>query len=237
MLVYKIAQAHTFYDGLAVDVSEAVTQGSVIAILVIALILAIPSRGVIFGLGRKPSSELFAEMMQFAKKYHGYLVSFGTVTNFHYHPASHRNKSWILFLELWVFIHGSVTALIQPGSTWQIFSFGFLAVFLLNQVYWTRLAKHPFILATLYALYGIWVAWVFREDKKYFRIIFIPAAEYLCLGFTVAVGMLTAKVLRFIKSYHLKVIVTTVMYVLTGIAISVSLALILGGNIRVYNDY
>lgn len=42
MLVYKLVLTHLTYDGLAIDVSEAAAQGSVIAILVVALILAIP---------------------------------------------------------------------------------------------------------------------------------------------------------------------------------------------------
>lgn len=42
MAFYKLIQSHLFYDGLAIDVSEAITQGSVIMILVVALILAIP---------------------------------------------------------------------------------------------------------------------------------------------------------------------------------------------------
>lgn len=42
MAFYKLVQSHLFYDGLAIDVSEALTQGSVIMVLVVALILAIP---------------------------------------------------------------------------------------------------------------------------------------------------------------------------------------------------
>ena len=42
MMLFKLFQTHTTYDGLAIDVSESTAQGSVIAVLVVALLLAIP---------------------------------------------------------------------------------------------------------------------------------------------------------------------------------------------------
>jgi hypothetical protein len=42
MAVFKIIHGHIFYDGLAIDVAEGLAQGSVVLILVIAIIIAIP---------------------------------------------------------------------------------------------------------------------------------------------------------------------------------------------------
>jgi hypothetical protein len=42
MLVFKLVHGHLFYDGLAIDVPEGIAQASVILILVIAIIMAIP---------------------------------------------------------------------------------------------------------------------------------------------------------------------------------------------------
>lgn len=42
MMAYKLLQGHLFYDGLAIDVSEGTAQGSVIAVLIVALLLAVP---------------------------------------------------------------------------------------------------------------------------------------------------------------------------------------------------
>lgn len=44
-------------------------------------------RGIAFNYGKFRSSDLFNEFMDFVKKYHGYVMSFGTIYNFHYHPA------------------------------------------------------------------------------------------------------------------------------------------------------
>lgn len=42
MMLFKLIHGHLFYDGLAVDVPEGVAQGSVVLILVLAIVLAIP---------------------------------------------------------------------------------------------------------------------------------------------------------------------------------------------------
>ncbi|KAF1801729.1 hypothetical protein FB192DRAFT_1421932 [Mucor lusitanicus] len=174
MAVYKLVHGHIFYDGLAIDVAEGIAQGSVVLILVFAIIIAIPYRGIIFGYGKRPASDA---VIQFVRKYHGYAMSFGTVLNFHYHPVSHRNKSWVLFLETWVFIHGTLTALIQPGIGWQIFSYGFMVMFLVNQIFQTKLSQNRLLMSAIYTAFFIWAYWGFRKDKAYYRATFIPVSE------------------------------------------------------------
>ncbi|KAI8147066.1 hypothetical protein BJV82DRAFT_508611 [Fennellomyces sp. T-0311] len=237
MMVFKLVQTHTTYDGLAMDVSEGATQGSVIAVLVVALMLAIPSRGIAFGQFKKIQSPSFKETMTFVKKYHGYVMSFGTVLNFHYHPASHRNKYWVLLLEAWVFLHGTLTAIIQPGTNWQIFSYGFAIIFFVNQLYDTPIPKrHPWLLAFIYVLFSVAVAYGFRENRAYYKMTFVPVAEYLCLLTCIGVGMATAVILRN-QSPVVRIGVTTIVYVSMGALLTVGLAIVLAGNLNVYNDY
>ncbi|KAI8085870.1 uncharacterized protein B0P05DRAFT_534038 [Gilbertella persicaria] len=259
MAVYKIIHGHLFYDGLSLTVPEGVAQGSVVVILVFAIIMAIPYRGIIFGYGKKPASD---PVIQFIRKYHGYGMSFGTVLNFHYHPVegtmghcfgfiyqclliwqstnflhrSHRNKTWVLFLEIWVFIHGTLTALIQPGIGWQIFSYGFMVMFLVNQVFQTRFSQNRFGLSALYSLFFIWAYYGFRKDKGYYRATFIPVSEYLCVYFALGVGKSVQYGLEYIpKQLHKPVIFVAGLG--TTAALTVGLALTLAGNLKVYNDY
>lgn len=42
MCIFKLVHGHIFYDGLAIHVAEGVAQGSVVLILVFAIIIAIP---------------------------------------------------------------------------------------------------------------------------------------------------------------------------------------------------
>lgn len=42
MVAFKLIHGHIFYDGLAANVAEGIAQGSVIVILLIAVIIAIP---------------------------------------------------------------------------------------------------------------------------------------------------------------------------------------------------
>ncbi|OBZ86864.1 hypothetical protein A0J61_05089 [Choanephora cucurbitarum] len=259
MAIFKLVHGHIFYDGLAVNVPEGVAQGSVVLILVFAIIIAIPYRGVIFGYGKKPSSD---PVIQIVRKYHGYAMSFGTVLNFHYHPVegtmahlfgfiyqcllvwqstnflhrSHRNKSWVLLLEIWVFIHGTLTAIIQPGIGWQIFSYGFMSMFLLNQMFQTRLADSRLVLTVVYVLFGAWAYWGFREDKAYYRATFIPVSEYLCVYFALGVGKLTQYTLQYIPQSLRKTLIF-ISALATTVCLTVGLALTFFGNLKVYNDY
>ncbi|CAO3630444.1 unnamed protein product [Mucor hiemalis] len=261
MAIFKLVHGHIFYDGLALDVPEGIAQGSVVLILVIAIIIAIPYRGIVFGYGKISASD---SLIQFIRRYHGYVISFGTVGNFHYHPTegtmghtfgfiyqclliwqstnflhkSHRNKSWILLLETWVFIHGSLTALIQPGIGWQIFSYGFMIMFLINQIFQTKIGQNRYVVAVLYGLFSAWAYWGFKKDKAYYRATFIPIAEYLCVLFVLCVGNLTVIVSqRLIQQVTLKRLFVIVVYFGVTILLTIGLALILAGNLKVYNDY
>jgi hypothetical protein len=162
MIVYKFIQCHLFYDGLAASVPEVTSQGSVAAALVVILILEMPRRGLFFSYGKSlPRLNTRADLFQLAKYYHGYLISFGTVYTFHYHPMEgtmahymgfmyqflllhqstllfhehHRNFNWTIILETFVWIHGLLVALWQRDPPWLQFGFGFAAIFVITQVW------------------------------------------------------------------------------------------------------
>ncbi|ORE11949.1 hypothetical protein BCV72DRAFT_196906 [Rhizopus microsporus var. microsporus] len=233
MLVFKLIHGHLFYDGLAATIPEGIAQGSVVAILVIAIVIAIPRRGIIFGIGKHSARDV----VHFVKKYHGYLMSFGTVLNFHYHPVSHRNASWTLLLETWVFIHGTLTAIIQPGIGWQIFSYGFAIMFLLNQVYQTQICQSKMIMTVAHTVFAFSMYLGFKNDKAYYRATFIPVTEYACVYFVLGVGSLALYTIQCTNSSLLKLFVTLSASALVSIALTAGLAYVLAGNLVVYNDY
>ncbi|CEG74243.1 hypothetical protein RMATCC62417_09482 [Rhizopus microsporus] len=259
MLVFKLIHGHLFYDGLAATIPEGIAQGSVVAILVIAIVIAIPRRGIILGLGKHSARDV----VHFVKKYHGYLMSFGTVLNFHYHPVegtmghlfgfvyqclliwqstnflhkSHRNASWTLLLETWVFIHGTLTAIIQPGIGWQIFSYGFAIMFLLNQVYQTQICQSKMIMIVAHIVFAFSMYLGFKNDKAYYRATFIPMTEYACVYLVLGVGNLALRTIQHTNSFSLKLFVILSASALVSIALTVGLAYVLAGNLVVYNDY
>lgn len=149
---------------------------------------------------------------------------------------SHRNKSWILLLETWVFIHGTLTALIQPGIGWQIFSYGFMIMFLTNQIFQTRIGNNNYIMTVLYVLFSYAAYLGFNKDKAYYRATFIPIAEYLCVLFVLGIGNFTVIVSQRLPTLVKKVFIVTIS-ISVSILLTVGLALILAGNLRVYNDY
>ncbi|KAI9136683.1 hypothetical protein BKA69DRAFT_1033365 [Paraphysoderma sedebokerense] len=151
-VLLKMIQSHLFYDGLAVDVPEITALGSVAVMLLIILMLELPRRGLFFGYV-KNWKYVHVEMKNVVKRYHGYIISFGIVYDFWYHPcegftyqfllfiqssllfqSTHRNRNWTLWLEVFVWLHGAVTAVVQGGAIWLTFNYGFASVFLITQV-------------------------------------------------------------------------------------------------------
>ncbi len=159
-------QTQIWYDGLAIAVPEVTSQGSVILMLVLILILETPRRGLI--LGKKVKFQ--KRFLQVIKQYHGYIITWGLIYTFWYHPMentfghlagffymfvlltqsvflynrAHFNKYWTFFLEILVLIHGTIVAIYQANGIWPMFAFGFGAMIILTQIYglglkpWTR---------------------------------------------------------------------------------------------------
>ena len=130
---------HLFYDKLAQDTSIFSSQGSVILMLVWIILMENNRRGIFFG-KRLPFGK---SIIEFAKKYHGYVFSWATIYTFWYHPGEntqghligflymfllmlqgslfltriHVNRWWMVTQEVTVLIHGALVAAQQVQGT------------------------------------------------------------------------------------------------------------------------
>lgn len=138
-------QSQLWYDGLAQDVSIFSSQGSVVLLLVVVLLMESRRRGLFFGRG----TSIKAEVVDFARRYHGYLFSWAAVYTFWYHPmlntpghligffymfllllqgslfltGAHTHRWWTLTLEVFVAVHGTLVAVMTsgPSGMWPMF--------------------------------------------------------------------------------------------------------------------
>lgn len=201
-IVVHMLQSQFFYDGLAQDVSIYSSQGSVILLLVVVLLMESRRRGLILGRGTSMSKRV----VHFVRRYHGYLFSWAVIYTFWYHPMvntpghlvgffymflllvqgslfftrAHINRWWTVTLELMVAVHGALVAIMTSGphGMWPMFLFGFLAIFVLTQIY--GLGLRPQIrkiigvgyIATVAAVYS-WRGWLRVPE-----ITWIPVIEY-----------------------------------------------------------
>ncbi|MEV0612328.1 hypothetical protein AB0I81_03320 [Nonomuraea sp. NPDC050404] len=207
-IVLHILQTHLFYDGLAQDVSIFSSQGSVILLLVVVLLMENKRRGLFVG---RPAP-LGKAVVDFARRYHGYLFSWAAVYTFWYHPAegtsghligffymfllllqgslfltrAHTNRWWTFTLEAMVAVHGTLVAVMTsgPDGAWPMFLFGFLGVFVITQMHGLGLPS-----AARWGLAGCYVAaallvYGLRGDLMgaVAEPIRIPAIEYVLVG-------------------------------------------------------
>jgi hypothetical protein len=162
-IVLHWLQTQIWYDGLAIAVPEVTSQGSVILMLVLILILETPRRGLI--LGKKVKFR--KRFLKIVREYHGYIISWGIIYTFWYHPMentlghlagffyiflllaqsvllfnrAHLNKYWKFTLEAFVLLHGTLVAIFQGNNLWPMFAYGFGAMIILTQMYGIGLSK------------------------------------------------------------------------------------------------
>jgi hypothetical protein len=160
-IVLHVVQTKLFYDGLAQDVPEVTSMGSVTLMLFLILLMENRRRGLVFG---KPAP--FMETAgAAARRYHGYYFSWAIIYTFWYHPVEttpghiagfaymsllllqgslfftrfHVNRWWTMFLEMLFVVHGAIVAgfIMSRGETgpWSMFLFGGVAVFLMTQLH------------------------------------------------------------------------------------------------------
>jgi hypothetical protein len=196
-----LLQTHFFYDGLAQDVSIFSSQGSVIVLLVMVLIMENKRRGMFFG----KKAPLSSEVVDFLKKHHGYFFSWAIVYTFWYHPTvntpghlvgfvymfllllqgslfftrAHVNRWWTFVLEFSVLVHGTLVAVMQGNGIWAMFAFGFAGILVVTQLYGLKIPQW-----SRYAILGVYCAAVLfvysdRGWGKLNEIIRIPAIDYL----------------------------------------------------------
>ena len=156
-IVLHLVQTVLFYDALAQFVPVMSSQGSVIVMLVMMLILLNARRGLFFGkkVGLPP---LGVSMTQ---KTHSFYIAWAVVYTFWFHPMEgtlghllgflylfllmgqmslartswHTKIGWLTFLEAFVALHGAVVAILAKNGMWPMFFFGFLMMFIVTQVY------------------------------------------------------------------------------------------------------
>jgi hypothetical protein len=183
-----LGETHFLFDGLAQDVPIWTSQGSVIIMLVVVLIIENSRRGLI--LGRKIERPLTAEVTRFFRRNHMYVFAWALVYTFWFHPMAvdpqllsgfiymfflftqmslawtwvHLEARWIIFLESYVAIHALIVAIyntLQLGSPemWPMFFAGFSFMFVFTQQYGLKLDRKVRML--IIGVYLIFVSWLY----------------------------------------------------------------------------
>jgi hypothetical protein len=202
-ILLHFVQTHIWYDGLAQDTPVWSSQGSVILMLCVILLMENRRRGLFFG-KKVPLSE---RIMSFARKYHGYLFSWATVYTFWFHPMVdtqghlvgflymfllllqgslfltriHINKWWTLTQEVMVFFHGTMVAILQGTGIWTMFAFGFAGMFIITQMHglgWSMRTRWLIVLVYIAAALFVYN---FKGWNYLNEIIRIPIIEYLVM--------------------------------------------------------
>ena len=183
-----LIQTHIWFDGLAQDVPIITSQGSVILMLAIALVLLNPVQGLF--LGKKAGKPFTARVTEFIKHTHMYIISWALIYTFWFHPMAtdpqlltgfffmfllftqmalaytkvHLDMRWIVVLQSWVAIHALFVAVYNTlyfGNTdmWPMFFSGFAFMFVFTYMYALNVKKNTKLLVT--AAYILLVAFIY----------------------------------------------------------------------------
>lgn len=183
-----LIQTHIWFDGLAQDVPILTSQGSVIVLLSIVLIIENQRRGLF--LGRKSGKPFTASVAAFFRSSHKYIFAWALIYTFWFHPMAtdpqllsgffymfllftqlilawtplHLDKRWIVFLEGYVAIHAVIVAAWNTsffGGTdiWPMFLTGFAFMFVFTYMYAFGVNKSIYWLVT--AVYACFIAWLY----------------------------------------------------------------------------
>ncbi|UYP44300.1 hypothetical protein NEF87_000585 [Candidatus Lokiarchaeum ossiferum] len=190
-ILLHIIHTQLFYDKTAQDMPVWTSQGSVILMLSIIIVMETPRRG--FILGKKLNFK--KEVIKFFRKYHGYYISWALIYTFWFHPATgtlahiwgffymfllllqgslmytkiHTNKYWTVILESLVAIHGALVAVWQAqaagialkDSMWPMFFLGFAAMFVLAYMYGLGWPKYVQIIIS--SIYVLFMVWLYSS--------------------------------------------------------------------------
>lgn len=202
-------QTHFWYGALAEDVSVFSSQGSVIMVLVLVLVMETKRRGLFFG----QKINWMTEGKNTLIRYHGHLFAWATIYTFWYHPMdntighllgffytfmlmlqgsliftrAHTNKFWTATLETFVLIHGTLVAVMLGQEAWAMFLFGFATMFVVTTLHGLGLSR--LTRAVVLALYAISILLVYSERgwAQLNEIIRIPVILY---GLALLIGAL-----------------------------------------------
>ncbi|MGY5874524.1 MAG: hypothetical protein RTU30_02150 [Candidatus Thorarchaeota archaeon] len=179
-------QTHVTYDGLAKDIPIWTSQGSVIVMLVLILIIENPRRGLF--LGKRAGKPITAQVAGFFRRNHGYVIAWAIVYTYWFHPMAmdpqlltgflymfllftqmslaftvvHTKAGWIVLLESFVAVHAFVVAVynVALGSSdmWPMFLMGFAFLVVFTYIYVFKPRKEVrFIAALVYIAGLIWI--------------------------------------------------------------------------------
>ncbi len=179
-------QTHVTYDGLAKDVPIWTSQGSVIVMLALILIIENPRRGLF--LGKRAGKPITAQVSGFFRRNHGYVIAWAIVYTYWFHPMAmdpqlltgflymfllftqmslaftvvHTKAGWIVLLESFVAVHAFIVAVynVTLGSSdmWPMFLMGFAFLVVFTYIYVFKPRKEVRLLAALVYIAGlVWI--------------------------------------------------------------------------------
>jgi hypothetical protein len=217
-IVLHFVQTQFWYDGLAQDVSIWTSQGSVILMLVMILLMENRRRGLFWG-KKVPALN---EAGGFVRRYHGYVFAWATIYTFWYHPMEdtsghligffymfllllqgslfytrvHLNRWWRLVMEASVLVHGTLVAIMQGNGMWPMFFFGFAGLFVITQMHGVPLpAWSRWAILGAYVL-GAGVTYGIRDLGMIHQVTWIPIIEYagvFVLAGVISLGLWVAR--------------------------------------------
>lgn len=225
-ILLHLLQSQVWYDGLAQDVPVFSSQGSVIGMLILVLIMENNRRGIF--LGKKLKG--FNLVKAFVLKYHGYYIAWAITYTFWYHPmvstsghlvgffylfllfvqASmaytkwHTQKNWIFILEVLVLFHGTTVAIGQGNNMWPMFGFGFGFIAVFTQIYSLNLKKGLVSLIQVLYLVGALIVYgggiAGKSLSGIHQITWIPVIEYGLVFVVLFLGEPILKTLKGLKT-------------------------------------
>ena len=180
-----LLQTQIWFDGLAQDVPIITSQGSVIIMLAIALILLNPVQGMF--LGRKAGKPFTKQVTEFFQHNHMYIISWALIYTFWFHPMAndpqlltgfffmfllftqmslaytkiHLDLRWLVLLQSWVAIHAVFVAVYNTlffnnSDMWPMFFLGFAFMFVFTYMYALNVKKHvKWLVTSAYILFLI----------------------------------------------------------------------------------
>jgi hypothetical protein len=183
-----LAQTHIWFDGLAKDTPILTSQGSVIIMLAIILVIENARRGLI--LGKRAGKPFTPSVMSWFRHNHMYIIAWALVYTFWFHPMAtdpqllsgffymfllftqmslaytwvHIDKRWIVLLESFVAIHAVFVAVYNTlffggPDMWPMFFSGFAFMFVFTYIY---AFKQPrWVNGIVTAIYAAFIVWLY----------------------------------------------------------------------------
>jgi hypothetical protein len=220
-VVLHWVQTAIWYDGIAQDTSVFSSQGSVIVLLVMVLVMENNRRGLFWG----KKLPMMDEPGRVFKRYHGYIFAWATIYTFWFHPMEnssghlvgffymfllmtqgalmftnmHVNKYWKATLEVFVLFHGTAVAFMLGQEIWPMFFFGFFGMFIITQMHGIGLKERTKWLFLAVYLVSMVVIYSDRGFDMINEVVRIPFIEYLLAILFAGVTWLALKLIAMFK--------------------------------------